>query len=54
MGEYINADGVITFSLYLMNKMRKNLIKIRSCAIFIGLTGFTVFLVTLRSIISIG
>ena len=34
MGEYINADVVITFSLYLMNKMRRNLIKIRSCAIF--------------------
>ena len=30
----INADDVITFCLYLMSKMRRNLIKIRSCAIF--------------------
>ena len=28
------ADDVITFCLYLMSKMRRNLIKIRSCAIF--------------------
>ena len=32
--EYINVNDVITFCLYLMNKMRRNLIKIRSCAIF--------------------
>ena len=25
--EYINADDVITFCLYLMNKMRSNLFK---------------------------
>ena len=25
--EYINADDVITFCLYLMNKMRLNLLK---------------------------
>jgi len=31
--EYINADDVIAFSLYLMNKMRRKLIKIRPCAI---------------------
>ena len=54
MGEYINADGVITFSLYLMNKMRRNLIKIRPCAIFSWFKRFYSFLVTLRSIISIG
>ena len=33
-GEYINADDVITFCLYLMSKMRGNFIKIRSCVIF--------------------
>ena len=32
--EYINADDVIAFCPYLMNKMHRNLIKIRSCAIF--------------------
>ena len=32
--EYINADDVLTFCLYLMNKMLLNLFKIRSCAIF--------------------
>ena len=31
--EYINADDVIAFCFYLMNKMRRNLIKIRSYAI---------------------
>ena len=30
----IDIDEVITFCLHLMNKMRGNLIKIRSCAIF--------------------
>ena len=54
MEEYINADGVITFSFYLMNKMHRNLIKIRSCAIFSWFSRFYSFLVTLRSIISIG
>ena len=33
-----------------MNKMRRNLIKIRSCAILSGLTGRTSFLVTVWSI----
>ena len=33
-----------------MNKMRRNLIKIRSCAILSGLTGLTSFLVTVWSI----
>ena len=36
--KYIQFDGfindVITFCLYLMSKMRRYLIKIRSCAIF--------------------
>ena len=32
--EYINTDEVIAFCLYLMNKMHRNFIKIRSCAIF--------------------
>ena len=32
--EYIYVDDVIAFCLYLMNKMRRNLIKIKSCAIF--------------------
>ena len=32
--EYINADDVIAFCFYLMNKMRRKLIKIRSYAIF--------------------
>ena len=41
--EYINADDVIAFCLYLMNKMRRNLIKIRSCAILGGSTGLTGF-----------
>ena len=31
--EYINADDVIAFCLYLMNKVRRNLIMIRSCAV---------------------
>ena len=30
----LNADDVITFCLYLTSEMRRNLIKIRSCAIF--------------------
>ena len=33
-GEYVNANDVIAFCLYLMNKMQRNLIKIWSCAIF--------------------
>lgn len=32
--KYINDDDVIVFCLYPMNKMRRNLIKIRSRAIF--------------------
>ena len=32
--EYINDEDVIVFCFYPMNKMRRNLIKIRSCAIF--------------------
>ena len=32
--EYFNAYDVIAFCLYLMNKMRRNLRKIRSCAIY--------------------
>ena len=32
-GQFINANDVIAFCLYLMNKMRRNLIKIRSWAI---------------------
>ena len=32
--EYLNANDVITFCLDLMSKRRRNLIKIRSCAIF--------------------
>ena len=32
--EYINDDDVIVFCFYPMNKMRRNLIKIRSWAIF--------------------
>ena len=40
----------MTFCLYLMNEMRRNLIKIRSCAILSGLTGLTSFLVTVWSI----
>ena len=39
-GEWINADDVITFCFYLMNKIHRNLIKIRSS---VGWTGFTVF-----------
>ena len=30
----LTANNVITFCLYFMNKMHRNLIKIRSCAIF--------------------
>ena len=33
-GEYINANDIIAFCLCVMNKMRENLIKIRSCVIF--------------------
>ena len=33
-GNTLTPDDVITFCLYLMSKMRRNLIKIRSCAIF--------------------
>ena len=39
----INPDDVITFWLSLMNKMRRNLIKIRSCTIIVGLIGFKGF-----------
>ena len=35
----INAYDVITFGLYLMDRMRRNLIKITS----VDLTGFTAF-----------
>ena len=44
--EYINADDIIAFCLYLMNKMRRKLIKIRSCAILRDLTGLTDFLLS--------
>ena len=30
--EYINADDLIAFCLNLMNKMRRNLVKISSCS----------------------
>ena len=54
-GQFINVDNVIAFCLYLMNKMRRNLIKIRSSVIFKWfLTGLTGFLVTLRSVNIIG
>ena len=54
-GQFINADDVIDFCLYLMNKMRRNLIKIRSYAIFKWfLTGLRGFLVSLRSVNIIG
>ena len=33
-GEYINVADVIGYCIDLMNKMRRNLIKIRSCVIF--------------------
>ena len=33
-GEYINADDVIAFCLYLMSKMRRDLIKKGSCVTF--------------------
>ena len=55
--EYIIADDVITFCFYLMNEMRKNLIKIRSCAIFNRSNRFYRFLVAFRSVnvlVSIG
>ena len=35
--EYINADDVIAFCLYLLNELRRNLIEIRSCAILSSL-----------------
>ena len=44
--EYINADDIIAFCLYLMNKIPRKLIKIRSCAILRDLTGLTDFLVS--------
>ena len=37
--EYVNADYVIDFYFDLINKMRRNLIKIRSWAISGGLYG---------------
>ena len=53
--QFINANDVIAFCLHLMNKMRRNLIKIRSYAIFKWFpTGLTGFLVTLRSVNIIG
>ena len=48
--EYINIDDVIAFCLYLMNKMRRNLIKIRSCAIFNWFNRFYRLLVAFRSV----
>ena len=47
-GKYINANDVITFCLHLMNKMRRNLIKIRSCAIFSWVRFFSYFKVDKR------
>ena len=47
--EYINADDVIAFCLYLMNEMRRNLIKIRSCATFSWFNRFYRLLVIFRS-----
>ena len=55
--EYIIADVVITFCFYLRNEMRKNLIKIRSCAIFSRCNRFYRLLVAFRSVnvlVSIG
>ena len=48
--EYIIADDVITFCFYLMNEMRKNPIKIRSCTIFSRCNRFYRFLVAFRSV----
>ena len=54
-GQFINANDVIAFFLHLMNKVRRNLIKIRSYAIFKWfLTGLAGFLVTIRSVNIIG
>ena len=54
-GQFINANDVIAFFLHLMNKVRRNLIKIRSYAIFEWfLTVLAGFLVTLRSVNIIG
>ena len=38
--DYSNADNVIAFCLYLMNKMRGNLIKISHALFLVGLTGW--------------
>ena len=50
LSDIINADNIITFCLYLTNKICRNLIKIRSCAILSDLTRLTGSLVTLKSI----
>ena len=42
-GGYINADDVMTFCLYLMDKMRWDLIKMRLCAILLSLISLTGF-----------
>ena len=47
--EYINADDVIAFCHYLMNEMRRNLIKIRSCATLSWFNRFYRLLVIFRS-----
>ena len=47
---YINADDVITFCIYLMNKMRRKLVKIRSCAIFSWFNRFYRFELSFRSV----
>ena len=49
-----NSDDIITFYLYLMNKLRRILIKIHlrygHVLLKSGLTGLTGFLVTFRSV----
>ena len=46
----INADDVITFCLYLMNKIRRNLIKIRSCTIISWFNRFYRLVLIVRSV----
>ena len=50
LSDSINADDVITFCIYLVNKMRKNVIKIRSCAIFSWFNRFYRFELIFRSL----
>ena len=62
-GQFINANDVIAFCLYLMNKMRRNLIKVTRPSFFGGVPSYcllflachyTAFLFSTRAMTTLG